>query len=99
MLAGLSWLRILGDLVTFCASACAPELRSRLRICSCVSNSHSIKSVRSSPGVPTIRPPVCGEFELTLPPGFEGARCSVGANDMRRGLRWELMVRRSSERA
>jgi hypothetical protein len=50
MRAGLSRLSIVGDLVhsTLCVSACAPELRSQPRICFCVSNSHSIKSARSS---------------------------------------------------
>jgi hypothetical protein len=67
---------------TFCASARAPELRLRLRICSCVSNSHSIKSVRSSPCVPTIDPPDVGAAQLLVQLAGRPDRCE--AEDLHR---------------
>jgi hypothetical protein len=42
---------------------------------------------------------VCGEFKLTLPPGFERGLCSAVASDMSRGVPSEAKVHRSSERA
>jgi len=42
---------------------------------------------------------VCGEFELTLPPGFERGRYSAVASDMSRRARSDAEVHRCSEPA
>ena len=52
MRAGLSWFRILGDLVRVLILACTPEPRLRPRICSCASRRPFIKNARSNPDAP-----------------------------------------------